>query len=93
MLGRQGQASDFLTKAKGRKAGPTPASPFCIARECLAGFPDTNFWEEDGTRKRKERGLTRPKEWWSFGEGGKGRPVGGREVKGNPGELLAVQHL
>lgn len=55
MLGRKGQASDFLNKAKGRKAVPTPASPFCIVRGCLAGFSDTNFWEEGGTRKRKER--------------------------------------
>lgn len=62
MLSRQGQASDFLNEAKGRKAVPIPASPFCIARECLAGFPGTNFWKEDGKRKRKERGLTRPKE-------------------------------
>lgn len=47
-------------------------------------FPDTNFWEEGGTRKRKERKNKHLRNSGAWGRG-KGKLVWGREVAGNPG--------
>lgn len=80
MLGKQGEASDFLNEAKRSKSVPIPASPFLhITRGCPSRFPRHKFlgrmWykEEEG-----KKGFTRPKEWWHFGDGELEASVGQR---------------